>query len=106
MANALRKPEVPSFEWNCAENWQVFEFEYDISPSNSWRKKTRAYILLNLAGKGVNKSAKSFTYTEDESKEDPACLKAKFKALCEPKKNITMLRHRFNTRNQKLSEIF
>ena len=50
--------------------------------------------------------ARSSTYAQGESKEDPACLKAQFKALCETKKNITMLRHRFNTRNQKASETF
>ena len=30
MADVLRKPELLSFEGNCAENWRVFELEYDI----------------------------------------------------------------------------
>ena len=102
MANALRKPEVLSFEGNCAENWRVFELEYDIyieAAHPTAEAKTQAYILLNLAGKDAIESARSFTYAEGESKEDLACLKAKFKALCKPKKNITVLRHMFNTRN-------
>ena len=109
MANALRKPEVLSFEGNCAENWRVFELEYDIyveAAHATAEAKTRAYIPLNVAGKDAIERARSFTCAQGESKEDPACLKAKFKALCEPKKNITMLRHMFNTRNQKASESF
>ena len=87
----------------------MFELEFDIyveAAHPTAEAKTRTYILLNLAGKDAIERARSFTYAEDESKEDPACLKAKFKALCEPQKNITMLRHRFNTRNQKASETF
>ena len=104
MANALRNPEVLSFEGNCAENWRVFELEYDIYVKATHPKaeaNTRAYILLNLSGNDAIGRARSFTYAQGESKEDPACLKANVKALCEPKKNITMLRHRFNKRNQK-----
>ena len=109
IASVLRKPEFISFEGNCAENWRVFELEYDIyveAAHPTAEAKTRAYILLNLAGKDAIERARSFTYTEGELKEDPVCLKEKFKALCEPKKNITILRHRFDTRNQKSSETF
>ena len=109
MANALRKPEVLSFKENYAENWRVFEWEYDIyveAAHPTAETKIRAYILLNLAGKDAIETARSFTYAQGESKEDSACLKAKFKALCEPKKNINMLRHRFNTPKQKASETF
>ena len=88
MGSALRKPELFSFEGNCAENWRVFELEYDIyveAAHPAAEAKARAYIRLNLAGKDAIERARSFTYAEDESKQDPACLKTKFKALCEPK---------------------
>ena len=81
MASALRKPEVLSFEGYFAENWRVFELEYDIfveAAHPAAEAKTRAYILLNLAGKDAIERARSFTYAQGESKEDPACLKAKF----------------------------
>ena len=109
MASALRKPEVLSFKANCAENRRMFELEYDIyveAAHPTAEAKTRTYILLNLARKDAIERARSFTYAEGESKEDPACSKAKFKALCEPKKNVTMLKHRFNAQNQKSSETF
>ena len=85
MAGALRKPELLSFKGNCAENWREFELEYDIyveAAHPAAEAKTRAYILLNLAGKNAIERARSFTYAQGESKEDLACLKVKFKALC------------------------
>ena len=109
MANASRKPEVLSFKASCAENLRVFESVYDIyveAARPTAETKTRAYILLNQIGKDAIERARSFTYAEGDSKEDPACLKATFKALSEPKKKIIMLRHRFNARNQKSSETF
>lgn len=93
MATALRKPDLLSFEGNCAENWRVFEMEYDIYVNDAHPAadaKTRSYILLNLAGKEAIERARSFTYAEDETQEDVKFFKAKFKALCEPKKNLTM----------------
>lgn len=39
-----------------------------------------------------------------ESKEDPECLKRKFREICNPQTNVTMERHKFNTRNQKAGE--
>ena len=42
--------------------------------------------------------------TPAESREDPDCLKRKFKEICDPQTNVTMERHKFNTRNQKQGE--
>ena len=67
-------------------------------------KKTQAYILLNLAGGEAIEREKSFTYGEGESKEDPECLKRKFGELCNPQANVTMERHKFNTRVQQRGE--
>ena len=61
--------------------------------------KTRAYMLLNIAGKEAIERSRTFEYGEGESAENVEDLKRKFKELCEPNKNITMLRHRFNDNN-------
>ena len=109
MASALRRPVELSFDGNCAENWRNFELDFDIyveAARPGVDKKTKAYILLNLAGKEAIERSRTFVYAADESKEDPDVLKRKFKDLCEPKKNLIMLRHRFNTRNQKPTESF
>lgn len=39
-----------------------------------------------------------------ESREDPDCLKKKFREICNPQSNRTMERHKFHSRNQKQGE--
>ena len=78
----------------------------------------QAYILLNLAGPEVTKSDQPFVCTGEmkepgqgghilfpmESKENPECLKRKFQEICNPQTNVTMERHKFNTRQQRTGE--
>ena len=64
----LRKPEPLSFEGNVAENWRHFEEEFDIFIEAAYGDKderTRAYILLNLAGRSAIEKAKTFTYAAE-----------------------------------------
>lgn len=42
--------------------------------------------------------------TPAESREDPECLKKKFREICNPQNNRTMERHKFHTRDQKQGE--
>ncbi|KAK7907206.1 hypothetical protein WMY93_015818 [Mugilogobius chulae] len=121
MADGFRRPEPLVFDGNIAENWRIFEQEYDIFIAAAHSDKparTRAYILLNLAGPEAIERERSFVYAAEvrepgdggrvlipaESKEDPDCLKKKFRDMCNPQTNITMERHKFNTRNQKAGE--
>ena len=60
-------------------------------------------IYIVKPGEAIERE-KSFTYGEDETKEDPECLKRKFGELCNPQANITMERHKFNTRTQQRGE--
>ena len=109
MASALRRPTELSFEENCAENWRAFELDFDIyveAARPGANAKTKAYMLLNVAGREAIERSRTFEYTEGESMEDPDVFKRKFGELCEPKKKLTMLRHRFNTRNQKPTKLF
>ena len=109
MANALRRPNELSFEGNVAENWRSFEMDFDIyvaAARPDADAKTIAYTLLNLAGEEAIERSRTFVYAETESKEDPKILKQKFKELCEPRKNLIILRHRFNTRSQRPNESF
>ena len=119
MAGRFRRPDPLVFDGNVAENWCKFEREYEIFIAASHRDKTaktRAYIPLNLVGPKAIKREWSFTYapavmseqndaiTPAESREDPECLKKKFKEICSPETNVIMERHNFNTRYQKLGE--
>ena len=63
-------------------------------------------MLLNLEGRETIERSRAFEYAEGESMEDPDVLKRQYRELCEPKKHLTMLHHRFNTRNQKPTESF
>ncbi len=120
MAEGFRRPDPLIFDGNIAENWRKFELEFDIfiaAAHSEKPDKTIAYILLNLAGPEAIERERSFTYapailaadredviTPAESREDPECLKRKFREVCSPETNVTMERHSFNTRNQKPGE--
>jgi hypothetical protein len=69
-------------------------------------KKKQAAILLNIAGEEAIEVFNTFTFAEDEDKEDPEAILAKFQNYCEPKKNITYERHIFNTRVQQQTQSF
>ena len=92
-----------------AENWRIFERDYDIfveAAHSSKDKKTRAYILLNLAGPEAIERERTFKYTEGESREDPDVLKEKYQQLRNPRKNVILERFRFNSRTQHNEETF
>ena len=74
MAIALRKPNELSFEDNCAANWRAFELNFDIyveAAHPGANAKTKAYMLLNLAGREAIERSRTFEYAEGESMEDP-----------------------------------
>ena len=92
---------------NVAENWRQFVQEYDVfiaAACSGKSKKIQAYILLNLVGGEAIEREKLFTYEESEYKEDPECLKRKFAEVCNPQTNVTMERHKFDTRVQQRGE--
>lgn len=121
MAESFRRPDPLTFDGNIADNWRIFEQEYDIfiaAAHYDKPAKTRAYILLNLAGPEAIERERSFVYaaevrvpgengailTPAESREDPECLNRKFREICNPQQNKTMERHKFYSRNQKQGE--
>lgn len=96
-------------EKNITENWRVFEKYDNVAAHYDEPVCTQAYILLNLAGSEVIERERLSVYappvrgpevdgepgpitTTAESKEDPVCLKKKFRKICSPQINITMER--------------
>uniref|UniRef100_A0AAV2JXI6 Uncharacterized protein n=1 Tax=Knipowitschia caucasica TaxID=637954 RepID=A0AAV2JXI6_KNICA len=68
MADCFRRPDPLVFDGNIAENWRVFEQEYDIFVAAAHSDKsarTRAYILLNLAGPEAIERERSFVYAAE-----------------------------------------
>ena len=121
MADGLRKPEPLCFEGNVALNWKHFAQEVEIFIAAAHGEKddrTKAYIFLNLAGREAIEKEKSFVYApavlyedgtvrvEAESRESIEVLKRKFAEICDPRGNVIMERHKFNTRIQKEGESF
>ena len=121
MADGLRKPEPLCFEGNVALNWKHFAQEVEIFIAAAHGEKddrTKAYIFLNLAGREAIEKEKSFVYApavlnedgtvrvEAESRESIEVLKRKFADTCDPRGNVIMERHKFNTRIQKEGESF
>ena len=108
MAEGFARPTQLSFKGNVAENWRRFKQNYEIyivaAGHGRKSKKERACILLNLAGEEAVERYNSFTYNEDEDKDDPEVLMMKFEELCMPLKNLTFERHLFHTRSQRPSE--
>ena len=121
MADGFRRPDPLVFDGNIAENWRIFEQEYDIfiaAAHSDKTARTKAYILLNLAGAEAIERERSFVYAAEvrapgedgavivpaESRENPECLKRKFREVCNPQHNTTMERHKFHSRHQKQGE--
>lgn len=115
----FRKPEQLLFSGNVAENWRIFEQDFDIFVAAAHSNKTdkeKAYILLNIAGREAIEKARSFTYktavtaedgsvvTPAESKESLDVLKKKFRDLCTPQTNVSMERFKFNSQVQRQNE--
>ncbi len=107
MAENLRKPSPLVFNQDIAKSWEEFEEDwevYQVAALSEKEAKVQAYTLLNLAGPEAIRRAKNFTYTGDETKEDPDVLLAKFRAMCSPQANVLMDTHLFFTCDQKTGQ--
>lgn len=65
MAEGFRRPDPVVFYGNVAENWCVFEQEFDIFIAAAHSEKeprTKAFILLNLAGSEAIEHERTFVY--------------------------------------------
>ena len=52
-------------------------------------KKKQTAILLNVAGEEATEVLNTFTFAEEDDRDDPQAILMKFQNYCEPKKNIT-----------------
>ncbi|XDV53655.1 hypothetical protein PO909_022102 [Leuciscus waleckii] len=65
-----------------------------------WIERERSFVYAPaVRGPDVD-DAPGPIITPAESKENPECLKRKFRAICSPRINIIVERHKFNTRFQ------
>ena len=109
MASSLRKPDVLSFEGNVPENLRIFFLEFDcyvLAAHPSASEKTQIQIMLNLAERDALERSKEFTFESEDAKKKLENWKQKFYEVCQPMKNIIVLRHGFFSKHQKEGENF
>ena len=103
MASSLRKPEPLKFDGNVAENLRVFILDFDVylrAAHPNAKEETKIGIFLNLAGLEAIERSQSFVFGEEEDQGKIDTWKVKFRELCEPMKNLTIIRHDFYTTQQ------
>ena len=97
----LKPPPPFAFEGNLSHGWKVWSRHFDFflaaPEAESKSEKVKTSILLTaIAPKGCD-IYETFAFTDDD---DDDALKlepvlAKFKEYCNPRKNLTILRHKF-----------
>lgn len=106
----LRPPSELCLQGNISENWKKWwtGFELFLIASGISEKpgKVQCATFLHLAGQGAQTVHATLVYEPGEEKDDLETLRKKFQEYCEPKKNLTFLRHRFFSRKQGPTESF
>ena len=103
----LKPPGPLSFDGNVGSNWQdwlrTYEFYEKATELEKKSNEVRYATFLHVAGSTAQKIAETFAFPEREEGQVSA-LKAKFEAFCLPKRNLSVIRYMFNSRNQKRDE--
>ncbi|KAK3084719.1 hypothetical protein FSP39_017965 [Pinctada imbricata] len=99
----LKPPSELSFEGNIAENWREWEqgFRLYLTATGMDEKSEKIQVatFLHVAGVEARRIYNTLEIADDD-KDKIEPLITKFKEYCEPRKNLTYLRHVFFTRAQ------
>lgn len=108
MDGQFRQPPEMDFshEGNLAEKWkrwrQTMDYYLDVAMSDKTEKE-KCKAVLYIIGLDGREIFNTFNFeANEEDKLEP--LFKKFEDYCTPKKNVTVIRHRFNTRVQRQTE--
>lgn len=98
----LKPPNSLCFEGNLAENWRTWVQKFDLyliaTGIGEKSTKVQCATFLHVAGDEAIKVFNTMDFDDDV--DDLDVLKRKFQEYCEPRKNITYMRHLFFTRAQ------
>jgi len=104
----LSPPEALNFDGNTADNWRRWKQRFEIfslaSGLSGKDAKIQAATFLHVAGTEALKIYNTFTWDSDKDKGKVDKITKKFDEYCNPRKNVTWERHKFNTRNQQVGE--
>lgn len=99
----LKPPGHLSMEGNLAENWKEWIQGFDIyltaTGIGEKDEKIQVATFLHVAGIEARRVYNTFGISADDADKIDV-LKTRFKEYCEPRKNLTYIRHVFFTRNQ------
>ena len=102
----LKPPGALCLEGNLAENWRGWIQQFELYLIASWisekSEKIKCATILHVAGDDAIKVFNTFTFDDDV--DDFETLKELFAKYCEPRKNMTYLRHLFFIRAQGQTE--
>lgn len=105
----LKQPKSMSLEGNQALSWKKFKENMELymvaSGCKTKEKAIQAAVILHCVGEEVRDIFNTLELS-DEEKEDPKVIMTKLNDYFLPKKNISVERHKFNTRVQEVSETF
>ncbi|KAK7111890.1 hypothetical protein V1264_011443 [Littorina saxatilis] len=115
----LDPPQPLQLQGNVAEHWKRFKRMFEIyraaSGLDTKQRKVQSMTFLHVVGPEAVEVYHTFQWAEGECGEHCdsandfhtyACMLQKFEQYCEPRKNVTIERHVFFTRNQKAGETF
>lgn len=108
--NSFTPPGHMQFDGNLREHWKKWKQELDFylaaTEKDKKNNKVKSSILLTCIGAQGREIYNTFTFEDDEEKMNFDVLIKKFDEHCLPKKNITLVRHKFFTYNQKEGQSF
>ena len=104
----MKPPPVLNLEGSLAENWRKWEQRFNLylvaSGIGDKTAKVQASTLLHVIGPNALDIYNTFARDAEGNEMKVDKIIEKFKAYCNPRKNITYERHVFNTRNQKAGD--
>ena len=104
----LSPPEALNLDSDIAENWRRWKQRFEIFSLASGLSEKDAGVqvatFLYVAGPEALEVNNTFSWRTAEDKNKVDKIMEKFDQYCNPCKNVTWERHKFNTRNQQPGE--
>lgn len=108
MEKNINVPNTMDFTGSVATNWEKFKQRFELyleaSEKSSKPDKLKVALLLNLMGDEAIDVYNTFTFAENESRDELKVVVDKFDQYCKPRKNVVYDRFKFFSRSQEPGE--